>query len=114
MKVLALVLNYIILLLLLATIAGFIQLMNPFGFFMALVTFAIGIAVWKQSRWGYFALAALGLACYQLAKQDLAFIEIKRQVMVLGFFIIPVAVFLHEILARKPKIDTSDEPQNPG
>lgn len=112
MKKFALVLNYLVLLLLVATILSFIQLMNPVGFFMALVSLAIAFAVWKKSRWGYFALAALGLACYQLAKQELAFTDVKRQVMVMGFLIIPFAVFLHEMLASKPSSDSSEPIDN--
>lgn len=102
MKTFAVVVNYLVLMLLLASLVSFVQQMNPFGFFMALVTVAITYTVWKKNRWGYFALAAFGLACFQLAKQGLAFVDTKRYAMTLGFLIIPVAVFLHEVLAKKP------------
>ncbi|RYD73452.1 MAG: hypothetical protein EOP55_17015 [Sphingobacteriales bacterium] len=49
----------------------------------------------------YFAAAAWGLACYQLAKQGYEFKQIRHQVMALGFIIIPIALFLHEVLAKK-------------
>jgi hypothetical protein len=109
MKIFALVVNYVVLLLLIASLVSFVQHMNPFGFFMALVNFAIAVAVWKKNRWGYFALAAFGLACFQLAKQELAFIDVKRYAMIFGFLIIPVAVFLHEVLAQK-KINNDQGP----
>jgi hypothetical protein len=38
-----------------------------------------------------------------LAKQGYEFQSIKRQVMILGFALIPVALFLHEILGKAAK-----------
>ena len=110
MKIFSLVVNYLVLLLLVGSLVSFVQLMNPFGFFMALVNFAIAFAVWKKNRWGYFALAAFGLACFQLAKQELAFLDVKRYAMTLGFLIIPIAVFLHEVSAKKPERKAPETP----
>ena len=108
MKTFALIVNYLVLILLIGSLVSFIQQMNPFGFFMALVNFAIAFAVWKNNRWGYFALAAFGLACFQLAKQELAFLDVKRYAMTFGFLIIPIAVFLHEVLAQKKPNNDQD------
>jgi hypothetical protein len=41
------------------------------------------------------------LAAYQLAKEGYEFQQIKRHVMITGFVVIPVALFLHEILAKR-------------
>lgn len=109
MKKFALVLHYLVLGLTLASLSSFIQLMNPVGFLMAVVTAIIIWGLWKKQRWGYFALAALGLACFQLAKQDLALTEVKRLAMTLGFCVIPVAIFLHEMLAS-PKKPSENHP----
>ena len=112
MKKIALVLNYLVILLMLASLSSFIKLMNPVGYFMAFVSIIIIWGLWKKYRWSYFALAVLGLACFQLAKQELAFFELKRQAMTLGFCIIPIAVFLHEILAKPKKpVDNSHTPE---
>jgi hypothetical protein len=93
-------LNAFLLIVLLASIAGFISFLNIYGFFLAIVTAAVAWGVYKHNRWGYFAAAAWGLACYQLAKQGYEFQSIKRQVMTLGFMLIPVALFLHETLGK--------------
>lgn len=93
-------LNAFLLIVLLASIAGFISFLNIYGFFLAAVTAAVAWGVSKHHRWGYFAAAAWGLACYQLAKQGYEFQSIKRQVMTLGFMLIPVALFLHETLGK--------------
>jgi hypothetical protein len=94
------VLNIFLLVVLVASVAGFISFLNIYGFFLAIVTAAIAWSVFKHQRWGYFAAAAWALACYQLAKQGYEFQTIKRQVMILGFALIPVALFLHEILGK--------------
>ena len=94
------VLNGLLLIVLVASIAGFISFLNIYGLFLACVTAAITWGVFRQQRWGYFAAAAWALACYQLAKQGYEFQSIKRHVMLLGFAIIPIALFLHETLGK--------------
>lgn len=94
------VLNVVLLLVLIASVAGFISFGNVYGLFLAAVTAAIAWGVYKHQRWGYFAAAAWALACYQLSKQGYEFQAIKRQVMILGFSLIPVALFLHETLGK--------------
>lgn len=93
-------LNFILLAILLAACTGFISSMNLYGFFLALVTALIAFGCVKHNRWAYFGAAAWGLACFQLAKQGLEFEAIKRYVMVLGIAVIPLALFLHEMLAK--------------
>ncbi|HEX7762861.1 MAG TPA: hypothetical protein VF433_04535, partial [Cellvibrio sp.] len=85
---------------LIASVAGFISFGNVYCLFLAAVTAAIAWGVYKHQRWGYFAAAAWALACYQLSKQGYEFQAIKRQVMILGFSLIPVALFLHETLGK--------------
>ncbi len=94
------VLNGLLLIVLVVSIAGFISFLNIYGLFLACVTAAITWGVFRQQRWGYFAAAAWALACYQLAKQGYEFQSIKRHVMLLGFAIIPIALFLHETLGK--------------
>ena len=104
------VLNGLLLIVLVASIAGFISFLNIYGLFLACVTAAITWGVFRQQRWGYFAAAAWALACYQLAKQGYEFQSIKRHVMFLGFAIIPIALFLHETLGKA----TAKSAQNNG
>ena len=104
------VLNGLLLIVLVVSIAGFISFLNIYGFFLACVTAAITWGVFRQQRWGYFAAAAWALACYQLAKQGYEFQSIKRHVMLLGFAIIPIALFLHETLGKA----TAKSAQNNG
>jgi hypothetical protein len=104
------VLNGLLLIILVASIAGFISFLNIYGLFLACVTAAIAWGVFKQQRWGYFAAAAWALACYQLAKQGYEFQGIKRHVMILGFTLIPLALFLHETLGKA----TAKSAQNNG
>lgn len=104
------VLNVALLIILVASIAGFISFLNIYGLFLASVTAVIAWGVFKQQRWGYFAAAAWALACYQLAKQGYEFQSIKRHVMLLGFTLIPVALFLHETLGKA----TAKSAQNNG
>lgn len=94
------ILNAFLLIVLVASIAGFISFLNIYGFFLASVTTVIAWGVFKHQRWGYFSAAAWALACYQLAKQGYEFQSIKRHVMLLGFAIIPIALCLHEILGK--------------
>lgn len=94
------ILNWILLLLLAASVIGFFTFKNVYGIFLASVTALIAFGVYKQKAFGYFAAAAWGLAAYQLAKQGYEFQTIKRFVMITGFLVIPIALFLHEILAK--------------
>jgi hypothetical protein len=94
------VLNGLLLIVLVSAIAGFISFLNIYGLFLACITAVIAWGVFKQRRWGYFAAAAWGLACFQLAKQGYEFQSIKRHVMMIGFTLIPVALFLHETLGK--------------
>lgn len=100
MLIVANILNVVLLLILIAAVAGFISFGNLYGLFLAVVTAVIVWGVYKHQRWGYFAAAAWALACYQLSKQGYEFQAIKRQVMILGFSLIPVALFLHETLGK--------------
>lgn len=98
--VVARVLNGFLLVILVAAVVGFISFANAYGFFLAAVTAAIAWFCYQHNRWGYFAAAAWALACYQLAKQGYEFQSIKRHVMMLGFAVIPLALFLHETLGK--------------
>ena len=99
-RIVANVLNVVLLIILVTAVTGFISFLNIYGFFLAAVTTLIGWGVFKQQRWGYFAAAAWGLACYQLAKQGYEFQSVKREVMIIGILVIPAALFLHETLAK--------------
>lgn len=94
------ILNSLLLIILVASVVGFISFFNIYGLFLAGVTVTIAWGVFRHQRWGYFAAAAWALACYQLAKQGYEFQSIKRHVMILGFSLIPVALFLHETLGK--------------
>ena len=94
------ILNWVLLFLLITSAVGFITFKNAYGLFLASVTALIAFGVYKQKALGYFAAAAWGLAAYQLAKEGYEFQMIKRFVMITGFIVIPVALFLHEILAK--------------
>jgi hypothetical protein len=100
MLVVAKVLNWALLLLLVLSVAGFLSFKNVYGLFLASVTALIAFGIYKQKAIAYFSAAAWGLAAYQLAKQGYEFQDIKRSVMILGVIVIPVALFLHEILAK--------------
>lgn len=106
MKKFALIVNYLVLILFLISILTFLTFGHIVGHFLALVAVVIGFGVWKQFRWGYFAAAAFGLACFQLAKQGYQFQTLKREAMMLGILIIPVCVFLHEVLAKPKQSET--------
>lgn len=110
LMIVANILNVIVLIVLVAAVAGFISFLNIYGLFLACVTGAITWGVYKQQRWGYFATAVWALACYQLAKQGYEFQSIKRQVMMVGFALIPIALFLHETLGKS----TAKSAQNNG
>lgn len=111
------VLNGLLLLTLLLAIAGFISFGNVYGFFLAAVTAAIAWFCYKHNRWGYFAAAGWALACYQLAKQGYEFQSIKRHVMIIGFTLVPIAIFLHETLgkvaSKSAQNDGKSEPRDP-
>jgi hypothetical protein len=109
MKKFALCLNYLVLILFVLTTFTCARFGHMPGYLLAAVSVVISFGVWKQTRWGYFATAAFGLACYQLAKQGYQFQDLKREAMILGILIIPVAIFLHELLARtKPENGLKD------
>ena len=95
------VLKWLLFALLTASVVGFLSFMNIYGLFLASITAFFSWGVYKNKRWAYFVTAAWGLACYQLAKQGYEFQEIKHLVMILGVVVIPVAVFVHEILAKQ-------------
>ncbi len=99
--VIAKILNWALLLILLLSVVGFLSFKNAYGVFLASVTALIALAVYKTKAIGYFAAAAWGLGAYQLAKQGYEFQAIKHYIMLAGFLVIPVALFLHEILARR-------------
>lgn len=99
--IVAKILNGALLLLLLAAAAGFLSFTNAYGVFLASVTALLAWGVFKHNTKAYVAAAAWGLACYQLAKQGYEFQSIKHYVMMLGVTVIPVAIFLHEVLGRQ-------------
>ena len=94
-------LNWVLLLLLVVSVVGFLSFKNTYGLFLASVTSLIAFGVYKNNAIAYFAAAAWGLAAYQLAKEGYEFQQVKRYVMMAGFVVIPVALFLHEILAKR-------------
>lgn len=95
------VLKWFLLLLLSASVVGFLSFANVYGLFLASVTTLLLWGVIKNNRWAYFASAAWGLACYQLAKQGYEFQAIKPYVMLLGVAVIPISLFLHEVLGKQ-------------
>ena len=97
------ILNWILLILLTASVIGFLTFKNIYGFFLASITALIAFGVYKKKAFAYFSAAAWGLAAYQLAKQGYEFQSIKHEVMSIGILVIPVALFLHEVLARPHK-----------
>lgn len=109
MKNFALFLNYLVIGLFVVSIATFLSFGHIVGIFLALVAAIITFGLWRKSRWGYFAAAAFGLACFQLAKQGYQFHTLKREAMTLGILMIPIAIFLHELLA-KPKSESDTDP----
>lgn len=70
--------------------------------FAAAVTLVLLVLILRRQRWGYFAAAAWGLACYQLAKEGLMFADVKSLAMVGGMAAVVVSIILHEIFYRKP------------
>ena len=94
-------LNWALLLLLVISVAGFLSFQNAYGLFLASVTALIAFGVYKNNAIAYFAAAAWGLAAYQLAKEGYEFQQLKHYVMMAGFVVIPVALFLHEMLAKR-------------
>ncbi|WP_020210654.1 hypothetical protein [Gilvimarinus chinensis] len=97
--------NALLLLWLLAA-AGFLAAeLRVESVFAAVTTLVIAWFVFKRQRWGYFAAAAWGLACYQLAKEGLALELVKRPAMLGGFAVVVIALFLHEVFCRRPNIE---------
>ncbi len=110
MKKFALSLHYAVIILFLISIVVFITFGHLVGYFLALIASVILVGLWKHWRWGYFAAAAFGLACFQLAKQGYQFQTLKREAMILGILMIPIAIFLHEQLAHtKPESDGTNQ-----
>lgn len=103
------VLNVLLQLILLISVMGFFSFGNIYGIFWALVTLVILVGVYRHQRWAYFACAAWALACYQLAKQGYEFESVKRWVMLLGFAVIGLAIYLHEKLGKKPARNNEHE-----
>ncbi|MDO3388565.1 hypothetical protein QWI17_22145 [Gilvimarinus sp. SDUM040013] len=102
LHVLAHFFNALLLLWLIAA-AGFLASeLQVVTIFAALVTLGIAFFVFKRQRWGYFSAAAWGLACYQLAKEELAFEVVKRPAMLGGFAVVVIALVLHEVFCRRP------------
>lgn len=95
--------------LLASSVVGFFSFANVYGVFLSVVTIAVTAGVFMRKRWGYFAAAAWGLGCYQLAKQGYEFTDYKRAVMVMGFVVVAVAIVLHEKIARKPLPPTDQD-----
>lgn len=103
------VLNVLLQLILLASLMGFLSFANFYGVFWAAVTGVILYGVNRQQRWAYFACAAWALACYQLAKLGYEFESVKRWVMLLGFLVIGLAIYLHETLGKKAATNNTRE-----
>jgi|GEM_PF-563117 len=97
------ILNWILLFLLIASVVGFISFKNAYGLFLASVTALIASGIYKKNTFAYFSAAAWGLAAYQLAKEGYEFQTIKHEVMLAGILVIPVALFLHEVLGKPHK-----------
>ncbi|RYY01333.1 MAG: hypothetical protein EOO53_18845 [Gammaproteobacteria bacterium] len=106
------ILNWILLFLLVVSVVGFLSFKNEYGLFLASVTALIAFGVYKNNAIAYFAAAAWGLAAYQLAKEGYEFQSIKHYVMMTGFIVIPVALFLHEILARRSQKNAQKSVKN--
>ena len=85
-----------------------LQQWAPETIFGALLTSVIAVLVLRRNRWGYFAAAAWGLACYQIAKEGFALADIKRLAMIGGVVVSVASVYLHEIFCRRP--DTPSSP----
>lgn len=108
----ATILNWALLFLLIISVVGFLSFKNVYGLFLASVTALIAFGVYKHKAFAYFAAAAWGLAAYQLAKQGYEFQDIKRYAMILGIIVIPVALFLHEVLAKDKKVNAQKSVKN--
>jgi hypothetical protein len=110
--VVAKILNWALLLLLAVSVVGFLSFKNVYGLFLASVTALIAVGVYKHKAVAYFSAAAWGLAAYQLAKQGYEFQDIKRYAMLLGIIVIPVALFLHEVIAKDNKRNAQQSVKN--
>ena len=97
------ILNWLLLLLLIASVVGFFTFGKVYGIFLASVTALIALGIYKNNKFAYFSAAAWGLAAYQLAKEGYEFQATKREVMLIGILVIPVALFLHEVLGKNNK-----------
>lgn len=102
-------LNWIVLLVFLAAIIEFISQLTLYSVFLALVTALIAWGIFNNKSWGYFCAGCWGLACFQLAKQGLAFPDIKHEAMVVGLLVMISALFLHELLVKPVKKVAQDD-----
>lgn len=112
MSVFARVLNGLLIVIMLAVIPQFVAQFSLYGFFLALVSCVIAWGIFRRNRWAYFCAAAWGLAWFQLAKQGLEFANFKREAMILGVLVIPLALFLHETLAKKSTKEAQNDSEN--
>ncbi len=106
------VLNGLLIVIMLAVIPVFLSPINLYGLFLALVSCVIAWGVFTRNRWAYFCAAAWGLAWFQLAKQGLEFVNFKHEAMTLGILVIPLALFLHEVLVKKSTKEAQSEAKN--
>ncbi|MES2826199.1 MAG: hypothetical protein V4732_21580 [Pseudomonadota bacterium] len=97
-------LQWTLIILLMASTLGFLSFTNIYGLFLASITAFIAWGTHKNKQWAYFSAAAWGLACYQLAKQGYEFQTVKYLVMIFGILVIPAALFLHEILGGQKAV----------
>lgn len=107
--IVAKILNGALLLLLVASVVGFLSFANAYGIFLASISALLAWGVFKNNSKAYFGTAAWGLACYQLAKEGYEFQATKHYIMTVAIFVIPIALFLHEILGKKRDPQTVSE-----
>ena len=110
--VFARVLNWLLLVIMLAVVPQFIAQFSLYGFFLALVSCVLALGIFLHKRWAYFGAAAWGLAWFQLAKQGLEFVNFKHEAMTLGVLVIPVALFLNEKIAKKSTNEAQVKDEN--
>lgn len=100
----------IVLGLLLLNVAGyFAAQLTIYGVFLAVASIVMAVGVWQKTRWGYFSTAAWGFGCFWLARIEHEFIEIKSLAMVLSLAAVVLAIYLHEVYAKKTDAEVSDD-----
>jgi len=102
-RVLAHVINTVLIVWLLLACVYFAALWTPNGWFAAVVSAVLAVLVTLKRRWGYFATAVWGLACYQLAKEGLMLMDVKRLAMISGIITVVAALYLHEYFCRRQR-----------